>query len=480
MRSGKSRRRAFFKLILACLLLGSVFLFADSRKESLTRHGLQLLESSLSRGTDLRVRIGAIKSNFFGFLSFENVVVDEPWMPPDEAVVFKADKIEFRYRFLDFVSKSFNSKIEVIVKKPQVYCKPRLGVRKPRFIFLSWMRDWAISQKNRFRINVDDLSLFLGYEKRKMAGINIFYENNSFELEIPLSHIPIWTSDVSSVIKITGRLDTTAYPHVNQLIGRIITEGTVVNWNPVDQESQFDYVLSDETFEMSSSSFLGGVRVAGRVDFTKDSSIDFSINANNYSLSHLKPFLKSQTQANPAGRMDLDIHFRDNLWAPTVEARARIYDGWIRKRNFKAMDVNVSGIYPTVRLVGSRILLEDGSSMRFAEENLEARDLFKEKTYETLISESEQDSVVWGDWEFSRPRDLKDQPEFVMQRSLGDETRLHFRKFSEEGPELDASNSQRNQQMEVGFEYRLKSKDSLKLELRLDEEFVGVERKVKF
>ena len=115
--------------------------------------------------------------------------------------------------------------------------------------------------------------------------------------------------------------------------------------------------------------------------------------------------------------------------------------------------------------------------MRIADKTLEARELFKEKTYETLVSEAQQETVVWGDWELSRQKDERDQPEFIMQRSFGDKTNVHFTKFSTDEKPVEPRESKN---MEVGFEYRLRAKDSLKFELRDDEEFVGIERKMKF
>ena len=106
----------------------------------------------------------------------------------------------------------------------------------------------------------------------------------------------------------------------------------------------------------------------------------------------------------------------------------------------------------------------------------EFRDLFREKTYEKLVSEAAQDTVVWGDWEFKRPGGTEDPSQFLIQRSLGENTRLHFREYKPE-ERLDYFETS---QAEVGLEYRLRPKEFLKLQLREDEKFVGVERKMRF
>jgi hypothetical protein len=145
------------------------------------------------------------------------------------------------------------------------------------------------------------------------------------------------------------------------------------------------------------------------------------------------------------------------------------------------MDVNLEGVYPTLRLENSRMLMDDGTVMRFADTSIEARDLFQESTYQTLIADAQQDSVVWGDWEISRTPNDGEQSDFLMERAFGDNARVHFKRSNAE-QEVPAATGQRREenQMEVGFEYRLKSKDSVKFSLREGEEFVGVERKLKF
>ena len=65
-----------------------------------------------------------------------------------------------------------------------------------------------------------------------------------------------------------------------------------------------------------------------------------------------------------------------------------------------------------------------------------------------------------------------------MQKSFGKHAKLQFKKFGE--PEKDERDPSVPSKMEVDLEYKLKSSDSVKVGLRDDERFVGVERKVSF
>lgn len=473
----QGRAKMLMKVGLVLLLIIGAFLFLKHRKETFIRECTRHLEASLSHGTDYKVRIGRVSGHLAGFVSFRDVKVEEPWLPEGEETVFQAEEIRFNYNWLDFFSKNFISKMEMTVTKPVVFWHPRVGLKKPDFPFLTWIRDWAISQKNRLVIRIQSMTLIMGDQKKAIRNIDISFEDNVFHAEIPLSHIRLGASDLSSVIKFEGRFESGITMEQDALRGQITTEGTVINWKPLPYEAQFDFDFSREGFHMSSSSFLGGAEVSGRIDFLEDYNIDWNFKAQNYPLSNLDPFFGFGKDMGPQGRMDVTARFRGSPWAPAVEGRCRITDGWVSKKAFKAMDVSVQGVYPTVRLSDSHILLQDGSSMRIADKTLEIVELFKGKTYESLVNEAQQDTVVWGDWELSRQKDDQDRPEFMMQRNFGDKANVHFTKFTSNDKPIE---SRQSSELEVGFEYRLRAKDSLKFEFRDDEEFVGVERKMKF
>jgi len=454
-------------------------MFLRARKEALVKDCVHLLEKTLSRSSDMEVKIGKVSGSLLGFISFQDVQVAEPGVSPQEPPVLKIGEIQFRYRFLDFLSKKFDTKMVLVVKDSEVRWKPYLGIRRPHFPFFGWMREWVLSQKNNFVFKMENMSLFFqGYKPFALSGIRAQVQGDSFHLELPVSHVPMGRSDVTTLLAVDGKFDLGSQSEEDLLVGQIHTEGTVVDWKPLSRESTFDFVFSQEYFRIVSTSLAGGIRVDGEIDFTNDFDLSLSIRAQDVPMAEVGLFMRLDKSLASASRFDLETNFEGSLMAPQMEAHARVYNGFIGKRAFKAMDINAEGVYPTVRLNNSRILLEDGSTMLFADKVLELGDLARGSTFEMLVSESQQDTVVWGDWEFSRPEDSGDRPEFFVQRLFGKRARVHFRKINEDQETFQEHESQ---DMEVGFEYKLQSKDSLKVEYRDDQEVVGVlERKLTF
>lgn len=477
MKAVKNKKRFWLRTIAALLALGLAGCALTARKDMLVGQAKRLVEDALSRGTDRTVTIGKIRGHLFGLIIFENIEVREPWLEGDAGRVLSVKELRLRYRFLDLVSKEFGSKILVDVIRPVLVWKPRVGLRAPEVPFMGWMRDWALTQRRNLVFRVRDMTVVLGGEGQRYEGIDMAYEGNTFSMDLPAAHMKVYGSDVTTVLRVEGTFELGPDVRDDALRGKIRTEGTVINWSPLAEEADFDFIFTEQGFSLLSSHFLGGIELRGQMEFSNDLNIDFEIYAKDYAVRNLSPFFKIDKALEVPGRLDIEARFKGSFWQPQVECRSRLYNGAIGSRSFQALDVNVTGVYPTVTLENSRILMDDGTAMQFANTTLEARELFYDKTYERLIAGAQQDTVIWGDWEISRPLGLNEQPEFLMQRLLGNRAKVSFKKSNEDERELQTTDSK---PMEVGFEYRLKAEDSLKFNVKDDEEFVGVEHKMRF
>ncbi|GEM_PF-1097515 len=479
---GKRKRVLFWLKIGALIgLLAGGYVYLSVKKEMLVARSTEALQSLFKKQTDLELEIGGVSGHLLGWVKFSHVKVKAPWLPEETRTIFKADEIRVQYRFLDFISKKFDSKIVVTVRKPMIVWVPRLKLRRNAFPFFGWLREWTLSGLQNLEFNAEDMEIIFGEQRKHVRGINAFFNRANFSLEIPLTHAEIAGFDVSSVFHAEGHYEPATETRNDSIVGQITTGGTVVNWKPVSTEANFDFVLNQDELRLAADDLIGGLQVMARIDFTRDFAFEASLRAKDYPFSNFGPFLSTPDKFHLPGRLDLEMDVSGPVWEPQISLRARIHEGWIGKKMFKVLDVNGSGVYPTLRLVDSRILMSDGvTTMHFADKAVEIKELFKSKALEDLITEAQQEQVVWGDWELSRPKDSNDLSEFLMQRLLGDNARVHFRRYNEDKEKPIDLGTVENAPVEVGFEYRLKSKDAFKVEVREGEEFVGVERKVSF
>lgn len=475
----KKQRRFIVKLLLLCAFSGALYFFIKEKKQSLIREGSIFIQDMVSRETGHSVKIGKISGKVSGLIRFDDVRLEDESLPAGIRTLFQAKQIEFRYHLLDFLAKKFNSKIVVRIVQPEVYWRPSVHVRRDELPWMGWLRDWVATQRTHLRLEIKGLTLYTGMDKTAWSGIDGMVEGDRFELSVPVRHLSILGHDFTSEFKVQGVLDAAALSGQERIMGTITTEGTVLNWKPLPWEARFTYELSRNDLAFDGSNFLGGFDVVGTLVFKDELSLKASIKTKDYPLSNLEVFLPTGQTHEIKGHLNLDSRLAGPLDQISLEAYARIEGGRSGKKFYKSMDLHVEGVYPTLQLSDSRVIMEDDSVMKFADKPIEFMDLFSSRIYKSLIASTDQENVAWGDWEFKRPLDENQKPEFTVERMMGKHARLLVRKLNEPENEQNFDPSVTDP-VEVGFEYRLRSKDSLKFQMREDEKFVGVERKMSF
>ncbi len=446
------------------------------------REGANFLQSLLSRETNLDIKIGKISGKLRGLIRFDDVRLENPNLPAGLRVIFRAERLEFNYDLFDFLSKKFHSKIVITVRSPEFYWRPPVGLRGDAFPFFSWMRDLLLTQRQRFVLHVKNLKLITGADRNELKGIHLDYENDHVDVTLPISHYELLGNDISTQIHMKAHLEWGMLQKDDQLAGQLFTEGTVVNWQPLPWESKMDFALTRSKILIDSSFFLGGLDLTGAIDFSPEPEVSLSLKTKDFPIKNFSPFLSRGSISNFDGTLDLEALFEGEVDSLKTEIHATINGGKTGQRHYRALNLHASGVYPTIRIYDSQMLMDDGIAMKFAEKTVEFWDLFSSRTYKKLISDSDQSQVAMGDWEFKREMNDSNLPEFLVGRSLGKHASLQFRKFNEPFDEarIRSSDPEDKQQVEVGVEYKLQSKDSVHYKVREDEQIVGVERKLSF
>ena len=474
----KNRRRLFVKLALVLAVLAASAFLLKQKKDMVVREGTQFLQRFLSRETQLDIKVDKISGRLSGVVRFDNVRLEDPSQSEGMRLILHAKRVEVRYRLSDLFLKKLSSKVTLLIVEPEIAWYSRLGPERAGFS--AWLKQWGMAQRSYVNIVVKDLKITQPPEGETLfEGIQINYADDAFRLRVPVRHLPAWGHDISTEFVVKGLIKPAEDGALLSVSGEISTEGTVVNWSPLPWESRFTYTLSPELLKVESSELLGGFRMSGSVDFGKNDEMQLSLEAKQYPLANLAPFLRHTERRTPEGLLDLDANVNGEFTAPHLEAYATITGGRSGPNHYQSLNLYVKGIYPSLRLSDSRVLFEDGKTMRFADQNVEFEDLFDETLYSKWISGSDQDTVVLGNWELRRPDEQDENQEFTLQRSFGKHASLQVKKANAaDEAKLD---SPEKDDMQVGFEYRLKSKDTLKFETRgEDDRFVGVEHKMSF
>ncbi len=476
-------RSPLLKLVLVLVVIAAAVFFIRIKKDTLVREGAIFLQTMLSRETKLGVRIGKVSGKVTGVIRFEDVTLEDPDLPEGLRVLFRAKRIEFRYRLWEFITKNFQAKIVVNVNDPELYWRPNMERRNDSPPFFYGLRDLLFTQRERLNLHVKNLTLYIGSEGPTIQNIGMDYESDRFRIDVPLRHFQLGENDVNVELKWRGYFKWGLLRADDKLVGEMYTEGSVVNTQPLPWESRFDYTLTREGLWLDNSTFFGGFQLTGEVLFSDINTADLSLKAHEYPIKNLEQFLGRGEPNAYDGRLSMEARFRGPLDQLATEVNARLEGGRMGGGHFQAMTLHASGVYPTLTLSDSHLLMEDGTQMRFADQTVEFRQLFSTRTYRALITGTSQDNVSLGEWGFKRPIDVNQRAEFLMEHSLGERARVQLRKYNETEQDrriLEPAEQRDRQDMEVGFEFHLRPEDKLKYTVREDEQFVGVERKMNF
>lgn len=469
-------RLKLVKGLIALALLAGCAGYLWQQKERLAWEALHAMEDLFRQETDLDIRIGRVEASWSGVVRFADISLSDPALPEGADEIFRADEMVLRYPILDLISKSPSPDLSIALKGTRLSWHPRIALRRPRIPFMDRLADWMQRSRGRVRLSAPDTEVRIGMGQRDLKGVALDIDGPRFRLEVPLDHVDVLGSDVSSTLVIEGQHHRGVFGGPSMVEGRLLTQGTVVNWSPLEKESEFDLRLDEQGLQMVSTAALGGLYIAGGIDFQNDYDVDFVVAASEYPVDHLAPFFKGAGEGVP-GRFDLEAHVYGYIKAPSVELRVRVHDTWMGATAFKAADMQLEGVFPTFRVTSARMVLDSGEAMRLPDATVEAADLFRRSTYEKLLAGATQDTVILGEWEFTRSEGAFSRNDFQMRKGFGEQAGILVRKPTSRDP-FDPRLERED--VRVGFEYRLPSKESLKFEVREDERFVGVERKWNF
>lgn len=462
-------------IVLACLVGCGVYLW--KQKERLTTNLVRATEELFRRETGLEIRIGRIEASWNGAVRLRDVWLSDPALPEVASNIFRAERIVLRYPILDLISKSPVPDLSVELHGARLYWQPRITLRSPRIPFLDALADWMRHTTSRLRLEAQDAELCIGTSQKVLRGITLSLKGTQFRLVVPLDHVNALGSDVSSTLVIEGRHHRGLFGGPSSVEGRMSTQGTVVNWSPFEKESEFDLRLDEQGLRVSSTTAFGGLYIAGTVDLQNDCDVDLTVAASEYPAENLRPFIQGASGKPLPGRIDLEAHVYGDVQAPSVDVRMRAHDAWMGARAVKAADLQVEGVYPTFRISSARMVLDNGEAMRLPDTTVEAANLFRRSTYEKLLTGATQDTVILGEWEFERSGGAFSRNDFQMRKGFGEQAGILMRQPSGR----DTADTRREpEDVRLGFEYRLPSKESFKFEVQKDERFVGVERKWNF
>jgi hypothetical protein len=464
------RLAAAAAVLLAVLALGA-FLYA--RKEETARQLKDFLFGRVWKGWGLELKVaGAEGSLFGGAVVLRGVQIHSPELP-SHPLLFEAERVSFRYRPFDFFLENVAGWVRIEIDRPVFYANVPFAPEAPERQTVQLFSQVVSRVKRRTKLVIRDGAIAWLGQEGTLSGIEGTIEARTFDLDVGLSHVRLGSADLSTELRASGALETDPKTGEDVLRGFFSTRGTVVNWKPVEHESRGRYTLTKDALYLEDSSFFGGIELVGKILHLGDRTLDLAIRTRDYPLEVLNEALSRHPDELLSGRADAELTFSGAAPAPMVKGQILVKDSRMGDTPLKNMQLNFEGVWPEVRVSQSRMVLPDGTTMNFASQTLPISELLVSDTYEKLVGRADQKDVSWGDWRLRRE---ETDDSVLLERELGSLAKVRYERFERDearfGPQENPD--------EVEMEYLLPGSNSLKMQVREDEEFIGVQRKVSF
>jgi hypothetical protein len=255
------------------------------------------------------------------------------------------------------------------------------------------------------------------------------------------------------------------------LEGSFETRSLIINYKPV-AGAKAEYGFSNGVLDIKYLKVGDLFSLSGRINTREPKDADLTLVANNVSLSWLGFMLGSKEASSViTGTMNGKFDIKGKRDKINISSRFDVRSGTIGPLDFEHMSASLKGDMPFLKIEDSRITRKSGYFELAGE--MDMRRIGKDNIFDDIRLVTDDGAITWDDWSSVRTHDGRN---VSMRKRLSEDFDIEFRRaFDDYLIDESSRNSDK-----VGFEYKLQSKDSLKMMVGNDNDFFGFEHKDTF
>ncbi len=290
-----------------------------------------------------------------------------------------------------------------------------------------------------------------------------------FTLDICANHIKVFGFDIMSNYEINGKLDYGKDGELESVSGDFATSGSLINYDPV-REVKGAYEFKDGRLKFTGVNY-GEVLVAnGSVCVGDEKDLELHMKFRGTQLGGLTDLATEKGMIS--GTVFGDLYVKGELGgAVKIDGQLDLINGNISIIHYNSAKITVRGAGTRLEFIDSKVYTDDNTLMLEGYINL--ADLCTPRVFNNIEIKSDPSTVVWAGASVTQTPTGGD--EYVTGANLNEQFRVNFKTY-----EAQKVDQQRPRQNEMELEYKLGNPANLKVRMKEDDEFIGVEHKVRF
>jgi hypothetical protein len=339
---------------------------------------------------------------------------------------------------------------------------------------------WAYS---RFFIDKEDVAgsealsqamnlpdFFGGSEIDKPISLDLNFLNDGYlSSELHIEALNLKGLIISGDIFIKGRFADREDTGKTTFIGKLFSDNISIDSAPfMPVKALFE--ITGDTLEINSLSLGKAYELKGRVGLKAPFESDLRLDIKRADIKDLVLMVKKKKPLIAMGMMNGVFYIKGNLSNIYSNGILESRNGRAGKIDYDIATIRIEGFGPIINIVDSK--LKWGKSLLTVDGYMDLRTMDKGNLFDGLRVKSDMKTIVWDGWDI----DQKGKDGLSMSKDISDNMRVGFKAFAREPltPYRDTENPE-----EMSLEYKLGA-ERLKMKLKDNEEFFGIEHSVRF
>lgn len=325
-----------------------------------------------------------------------------------------------------------------------------------------------VTEKELTPLEDESLTRVAPRQKKERIDVEGKIDASSFLAKVNLEHLQIKDFYLSTDIEIENKI---AKGFVK---GKLITSNSIIDFRPV-KEIKANYELCASTFRLIALEWGEEVRLSGIMELTqptyvrKGTYVDLLLELSALNLEELVFLSGVKEKEKISGLVSGEFIIKGFLPFPDIKGSLVGIDGNFGDLDYDQLKVNLEGKGPLVQIVDSWI--RKGKSYTTLEGELDLAKIGSTELFEDLEIIFDEKAMVWRGWDITRDAG----PKLELGKDIGDDFRVRFKTFMN-----DELLNEYVKGDELGLDYKISEDETLKMRLKENEEFLGIEHKLKF
>lgn len=286
---------------------------------------------------------------------------------------------------------------------------------------------------------------------------------------LEISHLKIKDSDLDGSLVTNISVNRKDSGVVESIKADLRTNTLILDYQPASDIYGNFYNESDKLI-INYLNIGDNLKIKGSIGLSEPKEIDLSVELNNLDSEILKNYSFAPPDFNFSAVADCKIDIKGKLPNPYIKVHFITGPGCVDDINFESIRVTIEGEYPLLYFHDSRINREIGHLV--IEGKLDMRKLKNGGFFDDMVIKSDKETIIWEGWDITKK---KMDNEVTLRRAISDDISVWYKSYLK-----DETKSEESSKDTIELEYEIFDNKSLKMKLNKEEEFFGVENKIKF